>query len=168
LDGTPDATVNHRTRRLLAGLRILVAFLGGVAAVVVPTILIWNQYPSLIYLWVALGSFVVSVSAMKRPHWYLGTGFGFLMSLIPTAYVWVYGYDGAPASWQVLLYFLWIFVPIGSVLGSIGGLMGKLVGWGLAKNHRAGRLVSLKPWHLGVVALVIDLLATGMVLDHIR
>jgi hypothetical protein len=171
LHGTPDATVNHRMHRLLAGLRILVAFLGGVLAVVIPALLLPPQlyrfnlgpfFPAA-FLCLIMGSFVVSVSALQRPTWYFGAGLGFLMGLIPAALVCVYGFDGGPALAPVIIVYLGVYGFLGLVLGSFGGLIAKLAGWGLSKNHRAGRLVFLKPWHLGVVVLFVDLIASALV-----
>lgn len=170
MDSNSDAIVNQRRHRLLSGLRILIAFLGGVVAVVVPA-LGFQQYWGYSFLYavclcLVAGSFVVSVSAMQRPHWYLGAGSGFLIAIIPTAaLVWVHGFDGGAASAVAFIIYLG---ACGLVLGSFGGLIGTLVCWGLTKNHRVTQSGSLKPWHLGVAVFVLDLLATGIVWAVVR
>jgi hypothetical protein len=151
-------------------LRIFVAFLGGVVATVLPFALFWGSHRFDSFeagFCLLAGSFVFSVSATDKPRWYLGTVLGFLFAMAETAYVATHYGDG-PITRTLFLVFLGLFTFGGIFFGSTGGLIGRFVFLERANSNRVTQSSFLKPWHLGVAVLVVDLLVTGTIWAIVR
>jgi hypothetical protein len=108
----------------------------------------------------AAGAFIVSSIVTDKPRWLPGAGFGSAVWFVVVGAILFFGVhaQGNEVTFSPIAGILLLAAAAGAFVGAIGGLMGELTGLALTEEGVASRS-RLKPWHLGVAVLVIDVMA---------
>ena len=146
MNNRPDLAGSKRVHDTPMSLRVFVALLAGVVAGApygISALTGWspgiNRMVLALTLSHAAGAFVVSAIATDRPRWLPGAGFGSVL--------WA----------AVVAAILLLAAAAGAFVGAVGGLLGELAGLVLKRDGDSPPS-RLKPWHLGVAVLAIDVI----------
>lgn len=165
MNNRPDLAGTKRAHETPMSLRVFVALLGGVVAGApygISSLTGWspgiNRMVLALTLSHAAGAFVVSAIANDRPRWLPGAGFGSVLWFVVVGAIMFFGIHnkGGEVTFSPIAAILLLAAAAGAFVGAVGGLLGELAGLALKRDADSPPL-RLKPWHLGVAVLVIDM-----------
>jgi hypothetical protein len=166
MNNRPDLAGSKRVHDTPMSLRVFVALLAGVVAGApygISALTGWspgiNRMVLALTLSHAAGAFVVSAIATDRPRWLPGAGFGSVLWAAVVAAILFFGVHnrGGEIAFSPVAAILLLAAAAGAFVGAVGGLLGELAGLVLKRDGDSPPS-RLKPWHLGVAVLAIDVI----------